>query len=88
MVKFVLHFLFLGAGVAYLVAALSRVLLEGGGCADRRARRERRLRVLQLLAARAGTNLDHGLLSPVTAERARIDVYGAIGGTPIYGPTR
>src|SRR5437879_2036070 len=59
MVKFVLHFLFLGAGVAYLsrrsvafywraVAALTAGLVVNGVYG-----------VLQLLAARGGTNLDN-----------------------------
>jgi len=59
MVKFVLHFLFLAAGVAYLarrslafywraVAALTLGLVANGAYG-----------VLQLLAARAGVNLDY-----------------------------
>jgi len=83
MVKFVLHFLFLGAGVAYLarrsiyfywqaVAALTVGLVVNGVYG-----------VLQLLAARAGTNLDQVLLSPLTGS---INVYGAIGGTAVYRP--
>src|SRR5438034_8750259 len=86
MVKFVLHFLFLGAGVAYLarrstlfywkaVAALTVGLVVNGAYG-----------VLQLLAARAGTNLDHVLLSPLTGGASSINVYGAIGGTAVYRP--
>src|SRR6266511_3060501 len=66
MVKFVLHFLFLAAGVAYLarrslafywraVAALTLGLVANGIYG-----------VLQLLAARAGVNLDHRVLAPLT----------------------
>jgi len=86
MVKFALHFLFLGAGVAYLtrcsalfywkaVAALTVGLVVNGAYG-----------VLQLLAARAGTNLDHVLLSPLTGGASSINVYGAIGGTAVYRP--
>src|SRR5438128_5160538 len=86
MVKFVLHFLFLGAGVAYLarrstlfywkaVAALTLGLVVNGVYG-----------VLQLLAARAGTNLDQVLLSPLTGGASSINVYGAIGGTTVYRP--
>jgi len=86
MVKFVLHFLFLGAGVAYLsrrstlfywkaVGALTVGLVVNGVYG-----------VLQLLAARAGTNLDHVLLSPLTGGASSINVYGAIGGTAVYRP--
>ena len=86
MVKFVLHFLFLGAGVAYLarrstlfywkaLAALTVGLVLNGVYG-----------VLQLLAARAGTNLDQVLLSPLTGGASSINVYGAIGGTTVYRP--
>jgi len=86
MVKFVLHFLFLGAGVAYLarrstlfywkaVGALTVGLVVNGAYG-----------VLQLLAARGGTNLDHVLLSPLTGGASSINVYGAIGGTAVYRP--
>ena len=71
MVKFVLHFLFLAAGVSYLarrslvfywraVAALTLGLIANGVYG-----------VLQLLAARAGVNLDHQLLAPLTGGAAR-----------------
>jgi O-antigen ligase len=86
MVKFVIHFLFLGAGVAYLarrstgfywkaVAALTAGLLVNSLYG-----------VLQLLAARAGTNLDQVVLSPLTGGASSINVYGAIGGTTVYRP--
>ena len=86
MVKFVLHFLFLGAGVAYLtrrsvafywraVAALTLGLIANGLYG-----------VLQLLAARAGVNLDHRILAPLTGGASSINIYGAIGGTTVYRP--
>ena len=86
MVKFVLHFLFLAAGVAYLarrslrfywrsVAALTLGLIANGVYG-----------VLQLLAARAGVNLDHQVLAPLTGGASSINVYGAIGGTTVYRP--
>jgi O-antigen ligase len=84
MAKFFLHFLFLGAGVAYLarrsaafywkaVAALTIGLVVNGLYG-----------VLQLLAARGGTNLDAVVLSPLTGGASSINVYGSIGGTPIF----
>jgi O-antigen ligase len=84
MVKFVIHFLFLSAGVAYLarrstgfywmaVAAFTLGLVVNGVYG-----------VLQLFAARAGTNLDHVVLAPLTGGASSINIYGAIGGTPIY----
>jgi len=86
MVKFVLHFLFLAAGVAYLarrslafywraitVFTLGLVANSAYG-------------VLQLLAARAGVNLDHLVLAPLTGGASSINVYGAIGGTTVFRP--
>ena len=81
-----MHFLFLAAGVAYLarrsmsfywqaVAAFTVGLVVNSAYG-----------VLQLLAARAGTNLDHVLLSPLTGGASSINVYGAIGGTAVYRP--
>jgi O-antigen ligase len=86
MVKFVIHFLFLGAGVAYLarsslafywrsVTALTLGLVANGIYA-----------ALQLLAARAGVNLDNLVLSPLTGGASQINIYGAIGGTTVYRP--
>jgi O-antigen ligase len=86
MVKFVLHFLFLAAGVAYLarrslafywraITALTLGLVANGAYG-----------VLQLLAARAGVNLDHLVLAPLTGGASSINVYGAIGGTTVFRP--
>jgi O-antigen ligase len=86
MVKFVLHFLFLAAGVAYLarrsvafywraVTALTLGLVANSAYG-----------VLQLLAARAGVNLDHLVLAPLTGGASSINIYGAIGGTTVFRP--
>jgi O-antigen ligase len=86
MVKFVLHFLFLAAGVAYLarrsvafywqaVTGLTLGLVANSAYG-----------VLQLLAARAGVNLDHLVLAPLTGGASSINIYGAIGGTTVYRP--
>jgi O-antigen ligase len=86
MVKFVLHFLFLAAGVAYLarrppafywraVATFTAGLVANGVYG-----------VLQLAAARAGTNLDQRVLSPLTGGASSINVYGAVDGQNIYRP--
>ena len=86
MVKFVLHFLFLAAGVAYLtrrslgfywraVTAFTLGLVANSAYG-----------VLQLIAARAGVNLDHLVLAPLTGGASSINVYGAIGGSTGYRP--
>jgi O-antigen ligase len=84
MVKFVLHFLFLAAGVAYVVrrgrpfywraiVALALGVAVNGAYG-----------VLQLLAARAGHNLDHAVLAPLTGGASSINVYGAVGNATIF----
>ena len=86
MVKFVLHFLFLAAGVAYLARrslgfywrALTAFTL---GLVANSA-----YGVLQLAAARAGVNLDHLVLAPLTGGASSINVYGAIGGSTVFRP--
>src|SRR5918996_4933817 len=81
--KFVLHFLFIVAGVAYLVRrseafywkALAAFVL---GIAANAA-----YGIVQLGAARAGVNLDQALLSPLTGGASAINVYGAVGGQQV-----
>jgi O-antigen ligase len=86
MVKFVLHFLFLAAGVALLVrrsvAFYWRALAWFvGGMVVNAA-----YGVLQLLSARAGHNLDHLLLAPLTGGASSINIYGAVNGASVYRP--
>ena len=87
MVKFVLHFLFLGCGMALLVqrteAFYWRTLAWfcGGFVANAV------YGILQLgLAETTGTNLDQSVLSPLTGGASAINVYGAIGGASVYRP--
>jgi O-antigen ligase len=86
MVKFFLHFLFLAAGVAFVarrtvdfywraVAAFTAGLVANGIYG-----------MLQLAAARAGTNLDQKVLSPLTGGASSINVYGAVSGQNVYRP--
>ena len=86
MIKFLLHFLFLAAAVAYLARRSQRFywLALGafaGGMAANAA-----YGVLQLLAARAGFNLDRTVLSPLTGGASSINIYGAVAGTSVYRP--
>ena len=66
MVKFVLHFLFLAAGVAYLVQRGRSFYLRALGWFGAGLVANCVYGVLQLLAARAGHNLDKTVLSPLT----------------------
>ena len=84
LVKFVLHFLFLAAGVAHLVRRTERfywatlVALVAGMVANGG------YGVIQLATARAGLNLDEAVLSPLTGGASAINVYGAVEGTKVY----
>ncbi len=81
MVKFVLHFGFLVAGVALLARrgarfywyALAALL---GGIALNAA-----YGVVQLVLAEAGVNLDELLIEPITSRQTGINIFGAVGGT-------
>jgi len=86
MVKFVLHFLFLAAGVAYLARHSRAFYWKAVGALTAGLVVNAIYGVLQLLAARAGTNLDAVLISPLTGGASRINLYGAIQGVPIYRP--
>ncbi len=86
MVKFVLHFLFLAAAVTYLArhgrAYYWRTLgWFGAGLAANCL-----YGILQLLAARAGHNLDQTVLSPLTGGASSINIYGSVGGQSVYRP--
>jgi hypothetical protein len=82
MVKFVLHFGFLVAGVALLARRGLRfywyaVAAFCGGIVVNAA-----YGVVQLvLAELAGTNLDELLIEPITSRQTGINVFGAVGGT-------
>ncbi|HZS25162.1 MAG TPA: O-antigen ligase family protein [Gaiellaceae bacterium] len=86
MVKFVLHFLFLCAGVSYLVERGRRFYWRAVGWFTAGMVANGIYGVLQLLSARAGHNLDHLVLSPLTGGASSINIYGAVGGTSVYRP--
>ena len=84
LVKFVLHFAFLVAGVAYVVRRGERFYWYAlgafvGGLAVNSA-----YGLLQLAAAQAGVNLDRLVLSPLTGGASAINVYGAVEGQLVY----
>ena len=66
MVKFVLHFLFLAAGVAYLARRSRAFYWQALGAFVLGMAANSLYGVLQLLAARAGVNLDQRVLAPLT----------------------
>jgi O-antigen ligase len=86
MVKFVLHWLFLAAAVAYLARRSPRFYWQVLGAFMLGMVGNAVYGILQLLAARAGTNLDHTVLSPLTGGASSINIYGAVNGVSVYRP--
>jgi O-antigen ligase len=86
MVKFVIHFLFLAAAVAYLARRGERFYWRALGWFGAGLVANCAYGALQLLAARAGTNLDHAVLSPLTGGASSINIYGSVNGASVYRP--
>jgi O-antigen ligase len=86
MVKFVLHWLFLVAAVAYVARRPPRFYWHVLGAFVAGMVVNAVYGVLQLLAARGGVNLDHAVLSPLTGGASSINVYGAVNGQSVYRP--
>ncbi len=87
MVKFVLHFLFLVAGISYLARRAERfywwtlAAFMAGFAANAL------YGIVQLgVAEVADVNLDQSLLSPITGGASQINIYGAIEGQSVYRP--
>jgi O-antigen ligase len=86
MIKFGLHFLFLAAAVAYLARRGERFYWRALGWFTAGMVANAVYGVLQLLAARAGHNLDHTVLSPLTGGASSINIYGVVNGQSVYRP--
>jgi O-antigen ligase len=86
LVKFLLHFAFLAAAIAYLArrgrSYYWRTLAWFCGGLVVNAL----YGVAQLMVARGGGNLDAVVLSPLTGGASQINVYGAIEGQDVYRP--
>jgi O-antigen ligase len=84
MVKFVIHFGFLAAGVAYLARRSERFYWQtlGWFCAGFAANALYGL--VQLAATQAGYNLDALILNPITGGAASINIWGAVGESNVY----
>ncbi|HUQ22065.1 MAG TPA: O-antigen ligase family protein [Gaiellaceae bacterium] len=87
MFKFLLHFLFLVAGIAYLARRSASfywatlAVFLGGFVANAA------YGIVQLGTAEAlGINLDQSVLSPLTGGASQINIYGAIGGESVFRP--
>ncbi|MES1246411.1 MAG: O-antigen ligase family protein [Actinomycetota bacterium] len=86
MVKFVLHFLFLAAGITFLSERGPRYYWRtlGWFCGGILANCV--YGILQLLSAKAGHNLDTTVLSPLTGGASSINIYGQVGGQSVFRP--
>ena len=84
--KFLVHFLFLAAGVAYVARRSERFYWRTLGWFAAGMTANAVYGVLQLLDARRGGNLDHTVLSPLTGGASSINVYGAVAGESVYRP--
>ncbi len=86
MVKFVVHFLFLAAAIDLIARRGKRFYWRALGWFTAGFVVNGIYGILQLLAARAGHNLDHAVLSPLTGGASSINIYGAVNGASIYRP--
>lgn len=87
LIKFIIHFAFLFAGIAYLARRGERFYWRAFGWFVAGMTFNAAYGLLQLLAAQAGLNLDSYVLSPVTGGASAINLYGVVGGTQaIYRP--
>ncbi len=85
-VTFLIHFLFLVFGVAFVARQSEAFFWRAIGwfCAGIAVNAVYGL--VQLGGAFAGFNIDHAFLSPVTGGAASINIYGAVRGANVYRP--
>ena len=87
LVKFIIHFLFLVAGLNLLVRRGERFYWRTLAWFVAGMTANAIYGVLQLLVAKAGGNLDQQILSPLTGGSSSINLYGIVGGTEnVYRP--
>jgi O-antigen ligase len=86
MVKFLIHFAFLAAAVAFLARRAERYYWRTLAWFCAGAVANSAYGVVQLLVARAGGNLDQRVLAPITGGASSINIYGSIEGASVYRP--
>jgi hypothetical protein len=84
LVKFVLHFGLLVGGVAVVARRSERFYWRALGALVAGMTVNATYGVAQLLAARAGVNLDAAVLSPLTGGASEINLFGVVEGQEIY----
>ena len=83
-VKWILHFLLLAAGVDLIVRRGRRFYWHALGWFVAGLTANSAYAVLQLLLARAGGNLDKIVLTPITGGAVPINLYGIVNGASVY----
>jgi O-Antigen ligase len=86
MVLYAIHLVFLVCAVTYLVRRGQSFYWRALGWFTVGLLANSVYGVLQLLSARAGHNLDHTVLSPLTGGASSINIYGAVNGSSVYRP--
>ncbi len=87
MIKFLLHFSFLVAGLAYVARRGERFYWRAFTVFMLGIAANAVYGIVQLASAEvAGINLDQSLLQPITGGASQINVYGAIEGKDVYRP--
>lgn len=86
LVKFMIHFAFLAAAVAWLWRRGQRYYWRALGWFCGGVAVNALYGVAQLLIARRGGNLDATLLAPLTGGASKINIYGAVEGAKVYRP--
>ncbi len=84
--KWIIHFAFLAAAVAWLARRGQRYFWRTLAFFSAGMVMNALYGVLQLLDARRGGNLDALLLSPITGGASQINIYGSINGANVYRP--
>ncbi len=82
--KFVIHFVFLAGGVAYLARCSERFYWRTLGWFVAGFAANAVYGVLQLAATLAGRDLDALVLNPITGGAASINIWGAVGQSSVY----
>jgi O-antigen ligase len=84
MVKFVVHFLFLAAAVAWLYRRGADYYWQALAWFFAGMVANSLYGVLQLVAAWAGFNLDAAFVQPLTGGASKINIYGAVEGSSVF----
>ena len=87
MLKFLLHFLFLVAGISYIVRRSEQFFWSALAVFMAGFVANALYGIVQLGSAEVlGINLDQSVLSPITGGASQINIYGAIGGESVFRP--